>query len=84
MGKRKASKKAPAPKSRPKLEVAFSCPFCNSEKSVTCEMDRQRDVGVVKCNQCAAQYAVKIHSLSEPIDVYSDWIDECEKVNSVS
>ena len=33
-------------------------------------MDRDRDVGSVKCNQCNAHYTVKIHSLSEPIDVY--------------
>jgi len=24
-----------------------------------------------------------IHHLSEPVDVYSDWIDECQKVNAV-
>lgn len=45
-------------------------------------MDRARGVGVVKCSQCGAQFAVKIHTLSEPIDVYSDWIDECEKLNA--
>jgi transcription elongation factor Elf1 len=51
------------------------------EKSVHCEMDRERNVGQVKCTLCAAHYETKVHALSEPIDVYSEWIDECEAEN---
>ncbi|KAL6768751.1 hypothetical protein ACKKBG_A16050 [Auxenochlorella protothecoides x Auxenochlorella symbiontica] len=81
MGKRKSAKPPPA-KSKAKLDVTFACPFCNADKSVTCTMDRERGVGSVSCTQCSASFAVKIHTLSEPIDVYSDWIDECERVNA--
>jgi len=41
-----------------------------TEKSVHCEMDRANEVGQVKCSLCGIKYAVKIHALSEPIDVY--------------
>ena len=43
---------------------------CLADKSVTCEMDRERNIGSVRCTQCSASFAVKIHALSEPIDVY--------------
>lgn len=82
MGKRKSSAKPPPKKARAKLAVTFACPFCNAEKSVHCEMDREREVGQVKCNLCHANYTVKINPLSEPIDVYSEWIDACEAENA--
>ncbi len=43
MGKRKSSKPPPK-KQKPKLDVAFSCPFCNSDKSVTATMDWNNEV----------------------------------------
>ena len=43
MGKRKSSKPPPK-KQRPKLDVSFSCPFCNSDKSVTATMDWNNEV----------------------------------------
>ncbi|KAI3426119.1 hypothetical protein D9Q98_008498 [Chlorella vulgaris] len=78
MGKRKSSAKAPPKKARPKLQTVFACPLCNADKSVSCEMSRDTNIGGVKCNQCKAEWTMKIHQLSEPIDVYSEWIDACE------
>lgn len=46
-----------------------------------CEMDRERNTGEVKCNECGEKWATKIHSLSEAIDVYSEWVDACEEAN---
>jgi transcription elongation factor Elf1 len=43
MGKRKSSKPPPK-KVRPKLDVSFNCPFCNSNKSVTATMDWDGEV----------------------------------------
>lgn len=45
MGKRKSSKPPPK-KQRPKLDVAFNCPFCNSNKSVSAIMDWDSEVSV--------------------------------------
>ncbi|KAI7840819.1 hypothetical protein COHA_005465 [Chlorella ohadii] len=82
MGKRKSSAKPPPKKARPKLETTFACPFCNADKSVSCELDRETNVGAVKCSQCKAAWTTKIHQLSEAIDVYSEWIDACEEENA--
>jgi transcription elongation factor Elf1 len=38
--------------------------------------------GEAKCTMCSEYYNCEINAISEEIDVYSDWIDECEKVNN--
>jgi len=81
MGKRKSSKPPPK-KQKPKLEKFFSCPFCNSDKTVSAVFDWEREIGTVNCTVCQATYSTPISHLSEPIDVYSDWIDACEAENA--
>uniref|UniRef100_A0A1I7ZM50 Transcription elongation factor 1 homolog n=1 Tax=Steinernema glaseri TaxID=37863 RepID=A0A1I7ZM50_9BILA len=82
MGKRK-SKRKPPPKSRAiePLETQFNCPFCNHERVCEVKMDRDRNVGFISCRICMEDFQTNINSLSEPIDVYSDWIDACEEAN---
>lgn len=65
-----------------KLEEQFNCPFCNSNKTVYCSMDRETNQGTVSCVACNEGFVSKIHNLSEPIDVYHDWLDECEAQNT--
>mmetsp|Transcript_38176 Transcript_38176/g.107872 ORF Transcript_38176/g.107872 Transcript_38176/m.107872 type:complete len:83 (+) Transcript_38176:311-559(+) len=81
MGKRKSSKPPPA-KKKAKLDKQFTCPFCNHEKSVNVKLDYKSKRGEAKCNMCSEIYNCGITPISEEIDVYSDWIDACEKVNS--
>ncbi|EGC36492.1 hypothetical protein DICPUDRAFT_87406 [Dictyostelium purpureum] len=77
MGKRKSSK--PPPKKQvAKLPKHFDCPFCDHSQSVDCTLDRENGKGTAKCRVCNAFYVTAIHELSDPIDVYSDWIDACE------
>jgi transcription elongation factor Elf1 len=45
-------------------------------------MDWDRQLGTVACVQCGEAWSGKIHHLSEPVDVYSDWLDACEAANS--
>lgn len=82
MGRRR-SKRKPAPKKKliEKLETFFACPFCNHEKSCEVKMDRDRNTAAICCNVCTEEYQTTINYLSEPIDVYSDWIDACESAN---
>ena len=81
MGKRKS--KAPPPKKvQPKLDTQFTCPFCNHDKSVTAKLDFQQYKGLVECSVCGQKYACTIDDLSAAIDVYSDWIDACERLNA--
>lgn len=48
MGKRKAAKKAPTKKAKPKLDTTFTCPFCNAEASVETTLDRKAKIGKVR------------------------------------
>jgi len=81
MGKRKKAK--PPPKKR-RLTVpkSFDCPFCNHEQSVECKLIREKNMGQILCNTCNTTFEAPITYLSEPIDVYSDWIDACERANT--
>ena len=81
MGKRKSSKPPPK-KVVPKVDTQFTCPFCNHDKSVVARLDHVAEKGLVECNVCAQKYTCNITHLSEPIDVYSDWIDACERINA--
>ncbi|KAK9157353.1 hypothetical protein Scep_003927 [Stephania cephalantha] len=81
MGKRKSRSK-PAPKKRTdKLDFVFNCPFCNHEKSVDCTFDKDNKLGTLSCRICQESYSTPINPLTEAIDVFSEWIDECERVN---
>ncbi|VDK78394.1 unnamed protein product [Litomosoides sigmodontis] len=82
MGKRKVKRKPPPKvKSIVPLETQFNCPFCNHERVCEVKMDRERNVGFISCRVCLEDFQTNINYLSEPIDVYSDWIDACEQAN---
>ncbi|EEQ40808.1 hypothetical protein CLUG_04937 [Clavispora lusitaniae ATCC 42720] len=77
MGKRKSSAK-PVKKIKQKLDVTFRCLFCNHEKSVICTLDKKNSIGDLHCKICGQSFQTAINSLSQPVDIYSDWIDACE------
>ncbi|CAK7896978.1 transcription elongation factor 1 [[Candida] anglica] len=77
MGKRKSSAK-PQKKIKQVLETTFACLFCNHEKSVICTLDRKNSLGELHCKICGQSFQTAINSLSQPVDIYSDWIDACE------
>jgi transcription elongation factor Elf1 len=81
MGKRKSSRKVQkAPK--PKLEKVFDCPFCNHNKTVEICFKKADQKASISCRVCTVSWETKMTPLMEAIDVYSDWIDACEHVNS--
>ncbi|KAF0901510.1 hypothetical protein E2562_003493 [Oryza meyeriana var. granulata] len=84
MGKRKSRMSkviATAKKAAPKLETVFRCPFCDHTGMVECRIDLKLMVAEASCCNCLAKYSTTAHALTEPIDVYSEWIDECELAN---
>lgn len=81
MGRRKSSRKPPPKKKTGTLDTEFDCPFCNHYKSCDVKMDRARKVGVISCRACLEEFHTPITHLSDPVDVYSDWIDACEAIN---
>ncbi|KAI5962626.1 uncharacterized protein KGF55_003702 [Candida pseudojiufengensis] len=78
MGKRKSSTRKPAKKIKQTLDVQFTCLFCNHEKSVICQLDKKNLLGELHCKICGQNFQTSINNLSQPVDVYSDWIDACE------
>jgi transcription elongation factor Elf1 len=41
-------------------------------------MDMKSGVGRLDCRLCGANYQMPIHHLHEPVDVFSEWLDDCE------
>lgn len=82
MGRRK-SKRKPPPKRKniEPLDQQFNCPFCNHEKSCEVKMDKSRNTARISCRVCMEDYQTTINFLSEPLDVYNDWVDACETAN---
>lgn len=80
MGKRKSAKQA-VKKSEYKLPTEFDCPFCNFPKCVEVLLERKKKLGTIGCRVCAHSYNAPINHLTEPADLYCQWIDECERVN---
>lgn len=81
MGKRKSAKRVKPKKRQLPVPTTFDCPFCNHERSVECKMDKEKSIGYIRCNICAASYQMMTNYLSEPVDIYSEWIDKCEEEN---
>ena len=83
MGRRK-SKRKPPPKNKniEALDILFTCPFCNHEKSCEVKMDKTKNAARIWCTICGEDFQATINFLSEPIDVYNEWIDACEAANA--
>ncbi|AQZ17581.1 ELF1 (YKL160W) [Zygosaccharomyces parabailii] len=82
MGKRKKSTRKPLKRLVFKLDTKFNCLFCNHDKSVTCTLDKKNSIGSLQCKICGQSFQTRINGLSQPVDVYSDWFDAVEEVNS--
>ncbi|TKW20100.1 hypothetical protein SEVIR_4G063300v4 [Setaria viridis] len=63
-------------KARRKLGTAFRCPVCKRAESVECRIDPKRKVAEASCCGCEASYSTAADALTEPIDVYCEWVDE--------
>ncbi|CAA7040931.1 unnamed protein product [Microthlaspi erraticum] len=83
MGKRKSRAKPAPTKRMDKLDTVFSCPFCNHGSSVECIINMKELIGQAVCRICEESFSTTITALTEAIDIYSEWIDECERVNTV-
>ncbi|MFG1588214.1 transcription elongation factor 1 family protein [Staphylococcus aureus] len=80
MGKRKAARKPMPKRKMEKLETLFMYPFY-SHLGCEAKLDKKKKLGYIQCSVCSEDFQSRIHSLSEPIDVYNDWIDACEEAN---
>ncbi|TYZ58704.1 hypothetical protein PybrP1_003199 [[Pythium] brassicae (nom. inval.)] len=82
MGRRAKSTKKIQTRKKQVVSTVFKCPFCSHDEAVECKMDRDHNIGHLSCRVCTESFQTPIHYLSAPIDVYTDWIDECESLNA--
>lgn len=47
-----------------------------------CRIDMKNLIGEASCRICQESFSTTVTALTEPIDIYSEWIDECERVNN--
>ena len=81
-GSKKATKQAP--KVKPKLDSTFNCPFCSHQKCVEVKLNRKGQVGNLACRVCSVDFQMRISSLHHAVDVYAEWVDQCQSVNKVA
>jgi len=77
MGRRKTAQKK-LKKKRPEIASTFKCLFCNHEKAVTCTLNHKDKIGELACRICGEGWQTRINYLTEPIDVFSAWLDATE------
>ncbi|KAA1471144.1 Elf1-domain-containing protein [Dentipellis sp. KUC8613] len=79
MGKRKKSSRKPAPsRKKDPLDTTFTCLFCHHDNSVSVKVDRKEGIAQLVCKICDQRYQSKVNHLTEPIDIYSEWIDAAD------
>ena len=56
----------------------FKCPFCSHDASCEVKLERAVDTGTISCRVCGESYQMRINHLTEPVDVFCEWVDACE------
>ena len=67
-------------KVRHSVATVFKCLFCNHEASVQCKLNLTSMVGELVCRICDAKFETQINTLTDPIDVFSEWLDEANEL----
>ena len=68
-------------KAKKKMGTVFRCPICKCAESVECRIDPKRKCAEASCWACEASHRTAADALTEPIDVYCEWIDERRRAN---
>jgi transcription elongation factor Elf1 len=76
MGKRRRAAKKVVKKKRATVAKVFKCLFCNIDDSVHCAIDIRSMTGKLECSVCEAKFQTQINTLTEPIDIFTEWLDE--------
>ncbi|GMI65595.1 hypothetical protein HRI_000228800 [Hibiscus trionum] len=90
MGKRKSRAKHAPKKRMDKLDTFSAVPFVTIEQMLIVALlafiyfsDMKNLIsGASCCRICQESFNSVITALTEPIDIYNEWIDKCERVNN--
>lgn len=59
----------------------FMCPHCQNQ-TITVSKDKKAMTGTCTCGKCGLKGTVKITSISEPVDIYGDFLDQLNETTS--
>jgi transcription elongation factor Elf1 len=60
------------------IPTIFNCPKCG-RSAVRVELDYKVGEALVHCGNCECQATIPISPITEPVDVYGDWVDLISK-----
>lgn len=83
MGKRKG-KKVVVQKRIYKIPKLFKCPYCLKEDGIKISLNKKKDsqVAILVCTKCGVgAQDIPVGPLTEPIDIYTDWMDQAREAN---
>ena len=78
-GKRKSKAKGPPKKKRATVPRTFKCPFCSNDGACEVKLNRAAETGDIACRVCGEAFRCRVTYLSDPVDVFCEWVDELEK-----
>ncbi|XP_018048005.1 PREDICTED: transcription elongation factor 1 homolog [Atta colombica] len=53
-----------------KTATLFTCPFCKRKKSCYVKIDREKNIGKIKCNECKRHTFTNMTYLTTPVQVF--------------
>lgn len=65
------------------IPSVFNCPKCG-RATVRVELDRNSGQAEVHCSNCDVQAVITITPLTEPVDVYGEFVDICASGQGIS
>ena len=83
MGKRKKSgKKVTVQKRVYKIPKFFECPLCGRKDGIKITIDHKCRKAQLQCRSCGAkEEGIEVTPLTEPIDIYDDYMDRARAAN---
>ena len=83
MGKKRKGKKVTVQKRIYKIPKLFPCAFCGKKDGIKITLDHKRRVAELVCRSCGVgDKGMKIGPLTEPIDIYTEWMDQSRQANA--
>jgi transcription elongation factor Elf1 len=83
MGKKHRGRKIKPQKRVYKLPKFFSCPSCMKPDSVKVQISTKDGTAEIRCRACGVgEEGIVTDALTEPIDIYDEWMDTWRDANS--
>ncbi|MHA1311985.1 MAG: hypothetical protein ACTSWR_08150 [Candidatus Helarchaeota archaeon] len=60
---------------RKTLPKVFTCPECG-KVTITIEIHKDKKIAYLKCGNCKLEAKIEANYLSEPVDIYGDFLDK--------